>query len=182
MQLITETSRLKLIKVTEGDSDLIFLLTGNEKVMEFLPNMLSYEETQQMVQKILHQYAEHGYCFWKVLLKPDDEFVGIAGLLHQEIDNEAETEISYRMLPEHWNNGYATEAAKACKEYAENILEKNRLISLIHPQNHASIRVASKLGAKRAKSFVFIGEEHDVYVYQPTKRDRLRGNAVNFLT
>jgi [ribosomal protein S5]-alanine N-acetyltransferase len=172
MQLITETSHLKLIKVADSDSDLIFLLTGNKKVMEFFPGVLSYEETQQMVQKILHQYAECGYCFWKVLLKPDDQFIGIAGLLHQEIDNEAETEISYRMLPEYWNNGYATEAAKACKKYAENILEKNRLISLIHPQNHASICVASKLGAKRAKSVVFMGEEHDVYVYQPRRLQR----------
>jgi RimJ/RimL family protein N-acetyltransferase len=169
MQLITETSRLKLVKVTDYDSDMIFLLTGNEKVMEFFPNVLSYEETQQMVQKILHQYAEYGYCFWKVILKPNDQFVGIAGLLHQEIDNETETEISYRILPEHWNNGYATEAAKSCKEYAETILGKNRLISLIHPQNHASIRVAHKLGAKRTKSIVFIGKEHDVYVYKHRK-------------
>lgn len=165
MQLITETSRLKLVKIIDYDSDLIFLLTGNEKVMEFFPNVLSYEETQQMVQKILHQYAEYSYCFWKVLLKPDDQFVGIAGLLHQEIDNKTETEISYRILPEHWNNGYATEAADACKEYAETVLEKNRLISLIHPKNYASIRVALKLGAKRTKTVVFIGEEHDVYVY-----------------
>lgn len=163
--MITETSRLKLVKVTAHDSDLVFLLTGNEKVMEFFPNVLSYEETQQMVQKILHHYAEFGYCFWKVLLKPDDQFVGIAGLLRQEIDNETETEISYRILPEHWNNGYATEAAKACKEYAETILKRDRLISLIHPQNHASIRVAHKLGAKRTKSIVFMGKEHDVYVY-----------------
>lgn len=162
---ITETPRLKLVEVTDRDTDLIFLLTKNDKVMEFFPNVLSYEETQQMVRKILHQYAEYGYCFWKVLLKPDDHFVGIAGLLHQEIDGEAETEISFRMLPEHWNNGYATEAAKACKEYAETTWGKKRLISVIHPQNHASIRVAHKLGAKRTKSVVFMGEEHGVYVY-----------------
>jgi len=99
---ITETPRLNLVEITDKDFDLIFLLTGNEKVMKFFPKVLSYEETQQMVQNILHQYAEHGYCFWKVLRKPIDQFVGIAGLLHQKIDNEPETEISYRMLPEHW--------------------------------------------------------------------------------
>ncbi len=166
MQLITETSRLKLVEVTDIDFDLIFLLTGNKKVMKFFPKVLSYEETQQMVQKILSQYAKYGYCFWKVLLKPDNQFVGIAGLLHQEIDNEPETEISYRILPEYWKNGYATEAAKACKQYAEIKLGKMRLISLIHPLNEASIRVANKLGAKRTKSVVFLGEEHDVYVYE----------------
>ncbi len=155
MQLITETPRLKLVNVTDRDVDRIFLLAGNEKVMKFFPKVLSYEATQQMVQKIFHQYAEYGYCFWKVLLKPGDQFIGIAGLLHQEIDNKPETEISYRMLPEHWKKGYATEAAKACKQYAETKLGIKRLISLIHPQNDASIRVANKLGAKRTKSTVF---------------------------
>ena len=166
MQPITETPRLKLVEVTDRDFDLIFLLTGNEKVMKFFPKVLNYEETQQMVQKILHQYTKYGYCFWKVLLKPGDQFVGIAGLLHQEIDNEPETEISYRMLPEHWKKGYATEAAKACKQYAETKLGKKRLISLIHPQNDASIRVANKLGAKKTNSVVFSGAEHYVYVYE----------------
>ena len=169
MQLITETPRLKLVEVTDRDVGPIFQLTGNEKVMEFFPKVLSYDDAQQMVQKILHQYAEYGYCFWKVLLNTGDQFVGIAGLLHQEIDNKPETEISYRMLPEHWKKGYATEAAKACKQYAETKLGKKRLISLIRPQNDASIRVASRLGAKRTKSVLFLGEEHDIYVYEPQR-------------
>lgn len=165
MQLITETARLKLVELTDKDVESIFLLTRNEKVMKYFPKVLSYEDAQQMTKKIIRQYTEYGYCFWKILLKPGDQFVGIAGLLHQEIDNEPETEISYRILPKYWNKGYATEAAKACKKYAETELKKERLISLIHPQNGASIRVASKLGAKRTRSIIFIGEEHDVYVY-----------------
>ena len=165
MQVITETSRLKLVEATKADCDLIFKLTGNEKVMKYFPSVLSYDETREMIQKILNQYTEYGYCFWKVLLKPDDQFVGIAGLLHQDIDNVPEAEISYRILPEHWNKGYGTEAAKACKKHAEIELGKNRLISLIHPQNDASIRVASKLGAEKSRSVDFMGEKHDVYVY-----------------
>ena len=100
------------------------------------------------------------------MLKPEDQFVGIAGLLYQKIDNEPETEISYRMLEGHWKKGYATEAATACKQYAETKLGKKRLVSLIHPQNDASIRVATKLGAKRTRSVIFEGETHDVYLYE----------------
>jgi [ribosomal protein S5]-alanine N-acetyltransferase len=169
MQLITETARLKLVELTGRDVEPLFLLTGNEKVMKFFPKVLDYKDTQQMVRKILRQYFEYGYCFWKVLLKPEDQFAGIAGLLHQEIDNKPETEIAYRILEEHWKKGYATEAAKACIQYAETKLGKKRLISLIHPQNDASIRVATKLGAKRTRSVIFLGEEHDVYVYEPKR-------------
>lgn len=167
MKQITETTRLKLVEITDQDAESIFLLTGNERVMKYFPNVLTYEETQQMVQKILRQYAAYGYCFWKVLLKPNEECIGIAGLLHQDIENQQETEISYRMLPVYWNQGYATEAAKACLQYAVTELKKKRLISLIHPQNTASIRVATKLGAKMECSIIFTGEEHGIYVYEP---------------
>ena len=166
MKLIAETARLKLVELTERDVDSVFLLTQNEKVMKYFPSVLTYKDTERMVQKVLSQYAEYGHCFWKVLLKPNDQFIGIAGLLHQEINKEPETEISYRILPEYWNKGYATEAAKACKKYGETELKNKRLISLIHPQNEASIRVASKLGAKRSRSVIFIGEEHGLYVYE----------------
>jgi RimJ/RimL family protein N-acetyltransferase len=50
--------------------------------------------------------------------KAKGEFIGIAGILLQEIENEIETEISYRIDRKYWNNGYATEAAIACLEYA----------------------------------------------------------------
>jgi ribosomal-protein-alanine N-acetyltransferase len=133
--------------------------------MRFFPNVLTYEETEQMVHKILDDYKKYGHCFWKALSKADGDFIGIVGLLHQEIDDEIETEISYRITRKHWNNGYATEAARACKVYGKNILGKKRLISLIHPQNAASIRVAEKLGAKKSRTVLFIGEEHEVYVY-----------------
>jgi [ribosomal protein S5]-alanine N-acetyltransferase len=165
MKFITETARLKLEELTDRDVDSVFMLTSNEKVMRFFPEILNYEDTQRMVQKILRQYREYGYCFWKVLLKPDEEFIGIAGILHQEIDMEPKTEISYRILPEYWNKGYATEAAMACKKYAETELNIKNFISLIHPQNEASICVATKLRAKKTRSINFTGEEHDVYLY-----------------
>jgi RimJ/RimL family protein N-acetyltransferase len=44
-----------------------------------------------------------------------------------------------------WNQGYATEAAMACRDHALGLLGRDRVISLIDPQNVASIRVAEKL-------------------------------------
>ena len=151
--------------MTIDDIDLLCQLTGNKDVMRYFSKILSYDDTEQMIRKILDHYKKYGYCFWKVLLKPKEEFVGIAGLLYQEIDGKAETEIAFRIKPEHWNSGYATEAAKACKEYGETNLRKKGFISLIHPQNNASKRVAQKLGAKRSRAVLFMGHEHEVYVY-----------------
>jgi RimJ/RimL family protein N-acetyltransferase len=165
MSLITKTQRLEILNLGTTDIDLLYNLTGDKDVMRFFPKVLSYDETKEMMLKILDHYEKYGYCLWKTILNSNGKFVGIAGLLHQEIDGEVETEISYRILPELWNNGYATEAAQACKEYAENILRKKKLISIIHPMNIASKRIAQKLGGKKEKSVIFMGEEHEIYVY-----------------
>jgi RimJ/RimL family protein N-acetyltransferase len=99
------------------------------------------------------------------LLRNGKAFIGIAGLLHQEIDGNVEAEISYRIKPEYWNCGFATEAAQACKDYAEKILYKNRLISIIHPANYASKCVAEKLGVKKTNISTFMDMKHEIYVY-----------------
>ena len=165
MNLITETKHLDIVRFASCDSDLLYQLTGNPEVMKFFPKVMSYEETNEMIHTILEHYKKYGYCFWKLLSKENGHFVGIAGLLHQDIEGQEETEISYRIVREHWNKGYATEAASACREYAQKKICKKRLISLIYPQNGASIKVAQKLGAQKEKSVLFIGKEHDVYVY-----------------
>jgi ribosomal-protein-alanine N-acetyltransferase len=148
-EILTETERLKIVSIGMTDTDLLFQLTSNAEVMKFFPKILDYQETSKMICKILDHYKKYGHCFWKLLLKSNEQFIGIAGLLHQDIENQEETEIGYRIVREHWNNGYATEAAHACKKYAQNILGKKRIISLIHPENIASIRVAQKLGAQK---------------------------------
>ncbi len=165
METITKTPRLIITKIDKGDIDLLFQLTGNQQVMKYFPTTLNYPETRRMLDKIRYQYKTYGYSFWKLLLKNSNEFVGIAGLLNQKIDGHAETEISYRILPRYWNRGFATEAARACKEYAETVLNKKRLISIIHPDNFASKRVAKKLGGTEQKITIFFDTEHEVHVY-----------------
>ena len=165
MKIIAKTQRLIITKMDMHDADLLFELTGNQQVMRYFPKVLNYSETCEMIDIILNQYKKYGHSLWKLLLKDGNEFIGIAGLLHQEIDGNVETEISYRIKPVYWNRGFATEAAQACKDYAEKVLNKKELISLIHPGNIASKRVAEKLGAKKTKTTFFLGTEHEIYVY-----------------
>ena len=164
MEVITKTKRLTIAKFEVQDVDLLYQLTSSPQVMKYFPKVLNYSETVQMIEKISAHYDRYGYCFWKLLLG-DYTFIGMAGLLHQEIEGNVETELSFRIKPEFWNQGYATEAGQACREYAETALNKTRLISIIHPKNIASKSVAEKLGAKINSTTLFLGTEHELYVY-----------------
>lgn len=78
--------------------------------------------------------------------KSTNEFIGICGLLVQTVDDVQELEIGYAILPKHWKNGYATEGAVKCKEYAKVNDLTDSLISIIHVDNIPSQKVAQNNG------------------------------------
>ncbi|MDE7390580.1 MAG: GNAT family N-acetyltransferase [Lachnospiraceae bacterium] len=53
-----------------------------------------------------------------------------------------------------WYNGYATEAAKACKKYAFEVLGVEEVFSIIRDNNIASQNVAKRNGMTYVESFV----------------------------
>jgi RimJ/RimL family protein N-acetyltransferase len=72
-------------------------------------------------------------------------------------------ELAWTLARRFWGNGYATEGARAALAYAFTVLDKDRVISLIHPDNQPSIRVAERLGEKLAGRIDLLGEERLVY-------------------
>lgn len=163
--MILETENLILETISLDDIDLIFELTNNQLVMKYFPKVLSKDETLELIKKILSQYEKHGYSFWKLIDKDSKIFLGMVGLLNQDIDGKNEIEIGYRILPQFWGKGIATEAASACLEYAKKELLKSRVISLIRPENIPSQGVANKLHAKIEKTVIHGGLKHDVWLY-----------------
>lgn len=164
MKIITDTPRLIIAEIDNNDVDQLFELNSNQQVMKYLPKVYNYAETKEKIDDIVDQYGKYGYCFWKLLSKDNNNFIGIAGLLNQEVCGKVETEISYRIKLQYWNYGFATEAAKACKKYGEKVLNKNRFIFIIHPENIASKHIAEKLGAVKSKTITFKGASYEMYV------------------
>jgi len=63
-----------------------------------------------------------------------------------KVDGEQTAELGYDFRSDYWNQGFATEAAAAVRDYAFNVLQLPRLISLIRVGNEASRRVSEKIG------------------------------------
>lgn len=95
--------------------------------------------------------------------KITNKLVGHCGLLKQTVDSFSEIEIAYSLLPEFWNQGYATEAAKKCRMFAfENNLSKS-LISIISLTNLPSERVAIKIGMTLDKATFYNKNKVNVF-------------------
>jgi ribosomal-protein-alanine N-acetyltransferase len=87
-----------------------------------------------------------------VLSRADNQLIGYCGSFHQEVDGTNEIEIGYRLHPNYWNKGLATEAAQAVRDHAFRDLNLPRVISLIHPENAASRRGGKNVDATRAQN------------------------------
>ena len=155
-----ETERLVLRKPEAGDRDGYAELWGNEEVVRFLGGRtLSPDEAAAGIERMLKQWDRHGVGLFSVLRKDDERLVGRVGYLlwdsergvnamSEELDEPLELEIGWVVARAFWGQGYASEAAIACRDHAFGPLGKNRVISLIARENVASIRVAEKIGER----------------------------------
>lgn len=126
---------------------LAFQLYSDPRVDKFLggtPAETIEEERGRLERHTERLWDKFDHGLMAAFLKEDGSFIGFCGLLRWEIDAVAETEVAYALVPEAWGNGYATEAANALADDAFTRLGRKRIISLVLPENTASINVALK--------------------------------------
>lgn len=162
---VITTERLTLRRITYDDVNALHALFSDAIAMRYFPAIKTYEECKTWVTRVNEYYIKYGYAPWMVIRKTDNAPLGYCGLIVQEnILGRDETEVGYGFIREHWHNGYATEAAYASMAYGFSTLHKERLISLIRPENISSMLVAKRNGMWYEKTVMFAGYAHDVYV------------------
>jgi len=127
-----ETERLILRPWRKDDILPFSEINCDEEVMEYLPKCLSMEETVQFYNRIVAEHDRFGYGLYAVETKNDGSFIGYVGFHHFDFDAEFSpgVEIGWRLAGEHWNQGYATEAAKACLDYPK--MNNGEVLDLPH--------------------------------------------------
>lgn len=161
--MIFETERLQVRELAQSDFDALHGMFNDPLVMRYFPSTRDEKETQEWLDRMMASYTSPGYGLWGLERLTDSTFVGYCGLLLQIVDGEQELEIGYLLGSSHWHQGYATEAARACKAYAFQRLRRPYVISLIRPVNLPSRAVARRNGMTVWKTTTFRGLEALVY-------------------
>ena len=171
--MILETDRLLLREMTLSDLDALLLVLGDAESMRYYPKPFDCEMVQKWIDRQRRNYAQHGMGLWAMVLKATGEVIGDCGLVWQEVEGHQELEIGYHVRRDQQMQGYATEAAYACQDYAFNVLgrvgvarRRHRVISLIRPENIPSRRVAQKNGLKVVKEILWRDIPHYIYAVQ----------------
>jgi RimJ/RimL family protein N-acetyltransferase len=122
-------------------------MNADREIMQYVGDgaTRSYDEQKEELNRLILNYEKRpGLGIWATLLKNTHTFIGGSGLVYY--DNTPEIEIGYRLLKEHWNQGYATEASKALLQYGFEKLGLKKIVSSAHTENAASRRVMEKIG------------------------------------
>ena len=148
-KLQLETPRLYLRLMHLSDLDDLLKIFADPKVMtSFDSAAFNREQMEHWVQRNLKHQSLHGYGLFSVILKSEGILIGDCGLEHLEVEGDLATELGYDFRSDYWNQGFATEAASAVRDYAFNVLHLPSLISLIRVGNEGSKRVSEKIGMR----------------------------------
>lgn len=164
---LLETPRLQLRLMQADDVDPLLTIFADPSVMaSFGAPPFDRLQMTQWVQRNLDHQAEHGYGLFSVLLKTDGLLIGDCGLELMDVEGVPAAELGYDFRSDYWNQGYATEAASAVRDYAFGQLQLPRLISLIRVGNLASQRVAEKIGMRCAATITRNGHRYWHYLLE----------------
>ncbi|MGH9941159.1 MAG: GNAT family N-acetyltransferase [Pyrinomonadaceae bacterium] len=157
-----ETERLVLRHFREDDFEAYARINADPEVMRFLGGqVMSRLEAWRHMAMLVGHWQLRGYGHWAVVEKATGAFAGRLGFHNPE--GWPAFEIGWTLAREHWGKGYATEGATAALDYVFTEMKREHVISLIHPDNVNSIRVAERLGERLEGKTGLFGIEVSVY-------------------
>ena len=158
-----ETDRLILRMLRESDLDAYAEMCADPEVVRYIGDCqplvrpLAWRNLAMMVG----HWSLRGYGLWAAEERSSGVMVGRIGFWNPE--GWPGFELGWMLRRSFWGRGYATEGARAALQFAFTQLEQPHVISLIHPENAASIRVAKRLGQRLLHSIEVMGKSALVY-------------------
>jgi RimJ/RimL family protein N-acetyltransferase len=159
------TERL-LIRPFDADADCEAMLEvyGDPDVMRFIPGGALRDV--EAVKRLLHEYANaqeaRGFSSWALVGLASGALIGDVGF--GIFEPTGEVELGYTLARRYWGHGYATEAAAACLAAGRAQLSTERIIAAVDERNEPSMRVAERIGMRKAGSIDAYGTPHLLFV------------------
>ena len=156
------TGRLRLRAWTEGDAGAFHELWGDPRVI-WWGHTATPEASLRKLAEVLARCATmpEGLGWWAVEARDTRRVVGNIVLRPASYDDT--TELGYHLARDGWGRGYATEAARAALCHGFSTLRLPVVSAVVHVDNHASHRVAARVGLRASGSITYNGMPHVLY-------------------
>src|ERR1041384_4893478 len=145
-----ETARLRLRVPILSDAVTLSSLWSDPDVTKYIPIILfrTKEELEEFIPLTRQRWEERGFGMFTVTTKENDTMIGYCGL--QYLNNSTEVEIYYGFSKNAWDQGFATEAARAVLRFGFEEIKLDSISGITQPENAASKKVLEKIGLKKS--------------------------------
>ena len=148
-----ETERLILREMDESDFEALYKVLADPDSMQHYPYDFDEERVRGWIARNVERYRVFGFGLWAVCLKETDEMIGDCGLTMQVIGGVIKPEIGYHIRANQQRKGYATEAAKAVRDWTFSNTPFNIVYSYMKYTNEGSARTAMAYGCRFIEEF-----------------------------
>ena len=162
-----ETDRLLLRLPQLSDAEPLLALYSDPEAMHFIGGVHpdAAADPTFVVRQWVDRWEQNGFGHFVVERREDGAVLGRTGLVvwdtrdwriknASEAGEHAQPELGWALARAFWGHGYATEAARAVRDWGRADRGIGRLVSVIAPDNLRSQRVAQKLGCVPGETVV----------------------------
>lgn len=144
-----ETERLILRAYREEDREPFAALNGDPRVGQWLGGTSDRAASDATMDRINLHIAEHGWGLWALERKADSRLIGFAGLATVKagaLPVGPAVEMGWRLIPEAWGEGFATEGALAALAWGRRNIDAEEIIAFTAQINAKSQAVMTRIG------------------------------------
>jgi RimJ/RimL family protein N-acetyltransferase len=164
--MVLETERLSLRRFSLDDAAFVVEMVNDPAWLEHIGdrNVKTLEEARAYLRKgALDMYDRMGFGMYVVTLKDSEEPIGTCGLIKRDALDDVD--IGFAFLPRFRGQGYALESAAATLEYGKSVLGLKRIVAIVSPANHRSIRLLESIGLKFERPITLPGDDEEISLY-----------------
>ena len=134
------------------DLDDVFRLHSDPRTYEHWPESVLREpwQAQQLLDELIAGWERHGVSYWVISDTAANQMVGMGGLRVKSRDGNAHYNLYYRLFPEFWGNGIATEVAKRAIAVGHDLRPEYPVVARTRGNNIPAQRTARAAGLSRA--------------------------------
>jgi RimJ/RimL family protein N-acetyltransferase len=165
---------------SKDDLDLAYGLWGDFEVTKLFDKRgpLSMEQVKDKLLEEMATQTAHGIQYWPFFLQKSGEHIGCAGLRPYDMAKNI-FEIGFHIRSNHWQKGYASEAARAVMHYAFSYLKVKALFAGHNPKNSGSRKLLLKLGFRYTHDEFYepTGLDHPSYILKADEYSAITGKT-----
>jgi RimJ/RimL family protein N-acetyltransferase len=168
--MIIETNRLILRELTDEDFNALYAVLADSDIMMHYPYTFDEDRVRGWIRKNKERYKVFGFGLWAVVLKENGDMIGDCGLTMQIIHGQIKPEIGYHIRKDCQRQGYASEAAKAVRDWAFMNTPFNIIYSYMKYTNVPSCKTAIAYGCQLVDEFQ--DDENEITKVYAISRDK----------